>query len=50
MSTERETQPNKLAIALQVRAAMKEHRRGKPIAFQHPPWPALPAVLRESAE
>jgi len=29
-----ETAANKLRIALQVREAMREHRKGKPVAFQ----------------
>lgn len=28
------TEPSKLAIALAVMAAMREYRKGKPIAFQ----------------
>jgi hypothetical protein len=32
--TEDQPAANKLRIALQVREAMREHRKGKPIAFQ----------------
>lgn len=30
------SEPNKVAIALAVREAMRSWRKGKPIAFQHP--------------
>jgi hypothetical protein len=31
--------PNKLAIALQVREAMRAYRKGKPVAFQVQQYP-----------
>ncbi len=35
------TSENKIAVALAARAAMKEHRKGKPVAFQSQRYPRV---------